>query len=77
MQVNITLFGRLTDITGSSTIALHDVADTDELVQQLQQQYPGFKHAPYIIAVNKDIINGNTILKDDCMVALLPPFSGG
>ena len=77
MQVTITLFGRLTDITGNSTIALQDVADTDELVQKLQQQYPGFKQAPYIIAVNKDIINVNTVLMPGCTVALLPPYSGG
>ena len=77
MQVNILLFGRLTDITGKSSFTLPDVADTDTLVQQLQQQYPAFINTPYIIAVNKDVIQGNTKLADNSEVALLPPYSGG
>jgi molybdopterin converting factor small subunit len=77
MQVTILFFGRLTDITGSKILTMQDVEDTDALVKKLQQQYPAFQHAPYIVAVNKEVINGNTKLSNDCAVALLPPYSGG
>ena len=77
MQVNIILFGRLTDITGSNKFVVKDVKDTNELVIQLQQLYPAFKTAPYILAVEKQIINSNTALADNNTVALLPPYSGG
>jgi sulfur-carrier protein len=77
MQVNIVLFGRLTDITGRNTFAVQDVHNTDQLVQQLQRLYPAFVQAPYIIAVEKQIIHQNTDLTDNNTVALLPPYSGG
>lgn len=77
MQVKLILFGRLTDITGKNNIVIPDVKDTDELVQQLQQLYPAFATTPYILAVEKQIINSNTILSDNNTVALLPPYSGG
>lgn len=77
MQVNIILFGRLTDITGKNKFVVNDVQDTDALVNQLQQLYPAFKTAPYILAVEKQIINSNTALADNNTVALLPPYSGG
>lgn len=77
MQVNIILFGRLTDITGKNKFVVNNVKDTDELVSQLQHLYPAFKTAPYILAVEKQIINSNTALADNNTVALLPPYSGG
>ena len=77
MQVKIVLFGRLTDITGQSTFIVPDVQDTDQLVQRLEELYPGFVQSPYIIAVEKQIIHGNTALADNNTVALLPPYSGG
>lgn len=77
MQVKIVLFGRLTDITKRNTFIVEDVQDTDQLVNRLQELYPGFIQAPYIIAVEKHIIHQNTQLDDNATVALLPPYSGG
>ena len=46
-------------------------------VQQLQRLYPALIDAPYIIAVDKQLINSNTVLTGNNTVALLPPFAGG
>ena len=75
--MNIVLFGQLTDITGSESIRLTGIADTDSLVKELNGRYPAIKAAKYIIAVDKKIISANTILTDNSAIALLPPFSGG
>jgi molybdopterin converting factor small subunit len=76
MPVNIIIFGRLTDITGSS-LALENIADTNSLVKELHIRYPALADAKYVIAVNKKIVNENITLTENSEVALLPPFSGG
>ena len=76
MPVNIIIFGRLTDIAGNS-LTLENVSDTKALVKELHILYPALADAKYIIAVNKKIVNENTTLSENSIVALLPPFSGG
>ena len=77
MEIRILTFGQITVITGSETLVWKDVRDTDSLQQQLNEQYPALQHTKYMLAVNKQVISGNTILEDKTTVALLPPFSGG
>ena len=71
------IFGQLTDIINTSTLTLTDIADTNGLVNELNKLYPALADSNYIMAVNKQTIAANTILKEDSIVALLPPFSGG
>ena len=77
MQIRIMIFGQLTDIINSSTLTLTDIADTNSLVDELNKLYPTLADSKYIMAVNKQTVIANTILKEDSTVALLPPFSGG
>jgi len=77
MQIRIMIFGQLTDIINSSTLTLADIADTNSLVNELNKLYPALADSKYIMAVNKQTVIANTILKEDSTVALLPPFSGG
>jgi molybdopterin synthase sulfur carrier subunit len=77
MQVHLTLFGQLADITGRSEMILHDIPDTETLIKTLNEMYPSLENAQYAIALNKKVIKVNTILSGDNNIALLPPFSGG
>jgi sulfur-carrier protein len=76
MSLKVVMFGRLADIAGNS-VSINDVADTDSLVNSLHKKYPALADAKYVIAVNKKVIKENTVLNNDSIVALLPPFSGG
>jgi molybdopterin converting factor small subunit len=76
MQVNIIIFGQLTDILGTA-LSLDNIADTDSLVSVLNKNYPALTDKKYAIAVDKKVINQNTALDATSTVALLPPFSGG
>ena len=76
MKLEVLMFGRLADIAGNSFI-VNDVADTDRLISTLHKRYPVLAQTKYVIAVNKQVITSNTLLKEDSVVALLPPFSGG
>ncbi|MFT3822301.1 MAG: MoaD/ThiS family protein [Chitinophagaceae bacterium] len=77
MQVTVLLFGQLTDITGTNKLVLENIADTHTLARQLQSRYPALQPAHYLIAVNKQLVQENTMLQDGIEVALLPPYSGG
>ena len=77
MKINLIIFGRLTDITGKSTMTLSGISDTNALVKQIHELYPLLAVNRYVIAVDRKIISGNTILNANSTVALMPPFSGG
>jgi molybdopterin converting factor small subunit len=76
MKLEVLMFGRLADIAGNS-FTVKDVADTDRLINTLHEAYPALAETKYVIAVNKQVITSNTLLNEDSVVALLPPFSGG
>ena len=76
MNMHIILFGRLVDIAGSS-VFVNGVEDTDSLISALHNTYPGLAQAKFVIAVDKRVITSNTLLNEESVVALLPPFSGG
>ena len=77
MQIRILIFGKLADIIKTSTLTLTDIADTNSLVNELNKRYPALADCKYIMAVDKQTITTNTILKGESTIALLPPFSGG
>ncbi len=77
MQVEVMLFGQLTDITGQEKIIISNVSDTNELVRALEEQCPAMTGIKYVIAADKKVINANTVINEKTALALLPPFSGG
>jgi sulfur-carrier protein len=76
MLMRVILFGRLAEIAGSPVV-VNDAADTDSLMKDLQKAYPALAESKYMIAVDKQVVNSNTLLNENSVVALLPPFSGG
>ena len=77
MEIRIKIFGQLTDIINTNELTLNGIADTKSLVSELNKRYPALAGTKYMMAVNKQTVISNTILKEDSIVALLPPFSGG
>jgi molybdopterin converting factor small subunit len=76
MGLSILAFGQVAEITGS-TFSFDRVLDTDALKHALEKTFPSLQHVRYTIAVDKNTITTNTLLKENSVVALLPPFSGG
>ena len=77
MQVTVVSFGQVAEAIGAKTISVPDVEDTDQLLKALYGSYSGLKGIEFKLAVNKLMINSNTIFNGQTEVALLPPFSGG
>lgn len=70
-------FGQLTDYVAQSSFEMEMVKDTDALKLRLFEKFPELKSLHFSLAVDKKLINTNTMLSAGCEVALLPPFSGG
>lgn len=77
MEINLLSFGQIADITGKSAWKMVGVKDTNELIKNLEEQFPALSTVRYSIAVNKKLIQENTVLNEKDTIALLPPFSGG
>lgn len=77
MEINLLAFGQIAEITGKSTWKMTGIKDTNILIKKLEEQFPVLVKTNYSIAVNKKVIQENTILNDNDTIALLPPFSGG
>ncbi len=75
MEIKIIAFGRIAEITGKELMLT--ASDTDTLKQQLAGKFPQLSGMKYAVAVNKKMTEGNTELKTNDTVALMPPYSGG
>jgi molybdopterin converting factor small subunit len=76
MQVHVLLFGQLAE-NAVPEIVLNNLPDTDSLVEAMNKQFPSLRDMQYRIAVNRKLVEGNTVLENNVVVALLPSFSGG
>jgi len=77
MKTKVLLFGQLAETIGSKELEVEGGVDTASLIAELHQQFPALVQSKYVVAVNQEMISGNTILSGNSIVALLPPFSGG
>jgi len=77
MGVTVLFFGQLTDITSSASIDWPMVTDSDTLKQEIVQRFPSLASKTFRLAVGKQLITANTILREGQTIAFLPPFSGG
>lgn len=75
--MKILFFASISEKTGCSSLDLHGIRDTDELMRDLELKYPGIRELNFAIAINKSIFHSNTQLSEADEIALLPPFSGG
>lgn len=76
MQVNIIIFGQLCEILGEKLV-IENISDTESLHRALHKKFPELANYKYIMAVNKKQVTTNIQLTENCIIALLPPFSGG
>ena len=77
MEVEVILFGSITDITIDNSVLIDNCDDINSLVQALIERYPALANKKYFIALNQKMVHENIKLKLGDTVALMPPFSGG
>ena len=77
MDIEVSFFGQLTDITRCSVLSLKNPGTVEELKKHLLEIYPGLNYTKFAIAVNNKIVQDNLPITDHSKIALMPPFSGG
>ena len=80
MQIEILLFGILRDVVGENRLDEQVVSEItlETLRQNLLVRYPNLQqYKNYSIAVNETYAENDYTIRDNDIVALIPPVSGG
>ena len=80
MVFEVLFFGISSDLVGEKNISFSLSQNSSVLYfkEQLQRQYPKLSQInSYAIAVNENYATNKTLLKENDVVAIIPPVSGG
>lgn len=80
MKLQLLFFGLVTDILGVTSAKIEVIKDcsVQELKAQLLLNYPQLKNIDsYVFAINEEYADDTTVLKENDVVAIIPPVSGG
>lgn len=80
MKIKILFFGIAKDISnsGSCVFELENNSTVMVLLQLLKERYSGFTSInDFSVAVNEEYAKNEIILKENDVVAIIPPVSGG
>lgn len=77
-MIQIKIFGKLTELFGTDTYSTSfDKKTVAELKAQLHNTFPTLATMTYLVVVNNQKANDDTIIPVNASLALLPPYSGG
>ncbi len=80
MNLKVLLFGISTDLVGATEISfsLSPNSSVLQFKEKIQEHYPQLSEInSYAIAVNETYASSETELKENDVVAIIPPVSGG
>ena len=80
MKIQLLLFGIATDLlnTSSLELAISENCTIADFKNEILKKYPQLKNInSYAIAVNESYATEETVLKENDVVAIIPPVSGG
>ena len=80
MNLKVLFFGISTDLIGAKSISFSILPNTtvSEFKILIQEKYPQLSQInSYAIAINESYASNETVLKEDDIVAIIPPVSGG
>jgi molybdopterin converting factor small subunit len=75
-EVRVLYFGAAQEATGRSEEEF-TAGDTASLRNQLISRYPDLNRIPFRMALNRTLLKGDSELKKNDIIAILPPFQGG
>lgn len=79
MEGKITLlaFGQAARILGARSVEWPLAPDAGTLRRQLNDRFPDLAALPYLLAVDQEIAEEGTPLREGVEVAVMPPYAGG
>ena len=79
MEINVLAFGIAKEIFGTSAVVIKvEEGTTAGLKAALEEKYPRLKQlASYMVAVNNEYAQDDSLVTERDEVAVIPPVSGG
>ena len=80
MKIQLLLFGIATDLLNASSLELNVSENCSVAIfkKEIVEKYPQLKNiSSYAIAINEAYASDETVLKENNVVAIIPPVSGG
>lgn len=79
MKVKLMYFGMVAEManTNEEIIEVENHSTSKELCLRLEKKLNNLKQLDYRLAINESLINENIELKENDIIAVLPPFAGG
>lgn len=80
MKITVLFFGISSDLVGENQleVTLEKAISVADFKDYLQEKYSSLdKIKTYAIAVNESYANNDLVIKDNDVVAVIPPVSGG
>ncbi|TKC01555.1 MoaD/ThiS family protein [Pedobacter cryotolerans] len=77
MEIEIISFGKIAEFLQNQELQLEGIVDTEQLREHLENKFPRLSSMKYKLAVNKKLVQVNTLINNNDSVAIMPPFSGG
>ncbi|MBB2148045.1 MoaD/ThiS family protein [Pedobacter gandavensis] len=77
MEIDIISFGKISEFIKNQRVDITGISDTDALKIYLEKTFPEISQMKYKLALNENLIQQNTQISGNDLVAIMPPFSGG
>lgn len=77
MEIEIITFGKIASFLKPQKLHVDEVSDTNGLQRYLEANFPELAAVKYKLALNKFVVQENSQLANNDVVAIMPPFSGG
>jgi len=77
MKIELISFGKISELISNQTLETEGIETTDELKEYLEKTYPDLAEMKYKLALNKNLVQQNSDIKNSDSIAIMPPFSGG
>jgi len=77
MQIELISFGKISDFISNQNLEIEGIETTDDLKIHLEKNFPGLADVKYKLALNKNLVQQNSEIKNRDSIAIMPPFSGG
>ena len=80
MTVTLKYFGLVAEVTNKSEDQLQldqETISVIDLQSKVESRYEGLQNTTYAVAVNQTICTTDVAIKNQDVIAFLPPFAGG
>jgi molybdopterin converting factor small subunit len=75
-QVKVLYFGAAQQVAGKASEDF-TAEDTASLCEQILERYPAMSRVTFRLALNRNLLKEESLLKENDIIAILPPFEGG